>query len=199
MPKIITLSHQKGGVGKSTLAVNLAHAFKDNIPTAIVDIDSQGSITETSERMLGVDVLKYTGNLSNLPYGAIFVDTPPYLSDKLPMIYDESDLIVIPTKPGIYDVIACRKTISLVKDAQSRNKALKACIVLNMVNSSTTLTEDAKVELEQFGIPILKTKITERMNFIRSVALPDGIYSTQDKKAIEELNQLTKEILFLLQ
>jgi chromosome partitioning protein len=199
MPKIITISHQKGGVGKSTIAVNLAHAFKDNTTTAIVDLDQQGSITESKSKISGIDVLPYLGGLAKLNYGAVFVDTPPYLSDKLPAIYEQSDLILIPTKAGIYDVIACRKTVILVQEAMKHNKKLKAAILLNMVNSSTTLTDEAREELATYKLPILKTIITERVNFVRSVALPDGIYSTNDRKAIDELNNLTKEVLFLLQ
>lgn len=200
MAKIITLAHQKGGVGKSTIALNLAHAFKSSISTAIVDIDPQGSISEASSKIEGVEVLPYKGvrQLANSTHEAILVDTPPYLSNLLPEIFSLSDLILIPTKAGIYDVIACRKTVALVKDAQKTNKKLKAAIILNMVNASTTLTEDAKDELKTLGLPVFKAFLTERMNFIRSVALPDGIYSTGDRKAVDEFNNLMKEVIFYI-
>ena len=45
MAKIITLAHQKGGVGKSTLTFNLAMSFQEHLNTCIVDTDPQGSLT----------------------------------------------------------------------------------------------------------------------------------------------------------
>lgn len=199
MAKVITLAHQKGGVGKSTLAVNLAHSFKDHAKTGIIDLDAQGSIAETASKIEGVTLLPSYTAAYNKEYSAIFIDTPPYLSDKLSQVFSVSDLILIPTKAGVYDVLACRKTVALVSDAMKKKPDLKAAIVLNMINSSTTLTNEVKEQLEGLGFPVLKTYITERVNFVRSIALPDGIYSTGDNKAITEINNLTKEILFLLQ
>src|SRR5689334_8038497 len=194
MAKVITLAHQKGGVGKSTLAVNLAHAFKDNAATAIVDMDAQGSIAQTANKIDGITLIPFS-SIGNKQYNAVFIDTPPYLSDKLSQVFALSDLILMPTKAGIYDVLACKKTVELVKDAMKKKPTLKAAIILNMVNSTTTLTSEAKEQLESLGLPVLKAHITERMNFVRSIALPDGIYSTSDTKAIKEINVLTKEIL----
>lgn len=197
MPKIITLANQKGGVGKSTLAVNLAHAFKNFVPTAIVDMDSQGSISNSRQKT-GLPVLEYNGEFDK-QYGFIFIDTPPYLREDLQELFNRSDLVLIPSKAGVYDVLACRNTVRLIEEARSRNKRLKAGIILNMINPSTTLTEEAETALSGYGIPILKTKVGERMSFVRSAVLPDGIYSTNDNKAINEIDQLTKEVLFLLQ
>lgn len=199
MAKVITLAHQKGGVGKSTLAVNLAHAFKDNAKTGIIDLDAQGSIAETAAKIEGVTLLPSFNASYSKDFTAIFIDTPPYLSDQLTQVFAISDLILIPTKAGVYDVLACRKTVALVKEAMSKKASLKAAIVFNMINSTTTLTNEVKEQLESLGLPILKTQITERVNFVRSIALPDGIYSTSDSKAIKEINNLTKEILFMLQ
>lgn len=199
MAKVITLAHQKGGVGKSTLAVNLAHAFKDHAKTGIIDLDAQGSIAETANKIEGVTLLPSFNASYNKDFTAIFIDTPPYLSDQLSQVFAISDLILIPTKAGVYDVLACRKTVALVKEAMAKKPALKAAIVFNMINSTTTLTNEVREQLESLGLPILKTQITERVNFVRSIALPDGIYSTGDNKAIKEINNLTKEILFLLQ
>ena len=199
MAKVITLAHQKGGVGKSTLAVNLAHAFKDNAKTGIIDLDTQGSIAETASKIDGVTLLPSFNASYSKEFAAIFIDTPPYLSDQLSQIFSISDLIVIPTKAGVYDVLACRKTVALVNEAMKKKSSLKAAIVLNMINSTTTLTNEVKEQLESLGLPILKSQITERVSFVRSIALNDGIYSTGDNKAIKEMNNLTKEILFMLQ
>lgn len=201
MAKVITLMHLKGGVGKSTIAVNLAHAFKEYTKTALMDLDSQGSVTDTKDLIAGVDVLEYSPKqkITELEYGAVFVDTPPYFSDRLKDIFIQTELIIIPTKAGIYDIIAAGKTVELIKKEKNNNPRLKAVFLLNMINATTTLTDIAKEQIESYGFPILKTTIVDRQNFVRSAALSDGIYSTDDKKAKEEINALTKEILFILQ
>jgi len=63
MAKIITIAHQKGGVGKSTLAINLALCFQDQLSVALVDTDLQGSIYHIKEdfpglAIIGLDKLK---------------------------------------------------------------------------------------------------------------------------------------------
>jgi chromosome partitioning protein len=85
MGKIITVAHQKGGVGKSTLAMNLAVCFQDQLNVALVDTDLQGSLYHIKDELPGLAVM---GNdqlqeIKNLDYDLIIVDTPPYLSNKL--------------------------------------------------------------------------------------------------------------------
>lgn len=198
MQQIITLTHQKGGVGKSTLAVNLANSFKDNVRVAILDIDPQGTVIQLSRLIKGIDVLHELKDIKNLPYDVIFVDTPPYLTENLPDILNVSNLVIIPTKAGIADLMAIRATIGLILKAQQRRPVLKAGIVFNMVKYGTTLTDDVKHQLENYDIPVLKSMISDRVNFTRSLALENGIYGIGDVKAEKEIDNLTKEILLLL-
>uniref|UniRef100_UPI00374D87BB nucleotide-binding protein n=1 Tax=Mucilaginibacter sp. TaxID=1882438 RepID=UPI00374D87BB len=57
MGKIITVAHQKGGVGKSTLAMNLAVCFQDQLNVALVDTDLQGSLYQIKDELPGIAVL----------------------------------------------------------------------------------------------------------------------------------------------
>ena len=201
MAKVITVAHQKGGTGKTTLCVNLAHAFKEYCTTCLVDLDHQGSARSihNSGKMKEIDLLASPTDPMVQNYQAVFVDTPPYLSDQLPDTFMLSDLVLIPTKSGIMDLMAMQNTLALVKQCLAQKPSLKALVVFNMVNKSTSLTGSAEEFVEQFGLPIAKTKITERVSFTRSVAMENGIYSTGDRKAAEEINDLCKEILFVLQ
>jgi chromosome partitioning protein len=198
MATVITLANQKGGVGKTAICVNLAHAFKESVSTALVDLDPQGSALQTASKMSGVNVYPYNNNFTSLKEQVVFVDTPPYLHENLISILEQSDLIIIPIRAGIWDVLATEGIVNIVKDIQKKRSNVLAVILLNMVNMSTTLTAEAEDALKEFDLPILKTRIAERVCFGRSASFPDGIYSLGDKKAINEINDLTKEILFLL-
>ena len=198
MPKIITIAHQKGGVGKSTIILNLANSFKENVSVAIVDTDPQGTVLQLKEKIKNIEVLSYQENLKALQYDVIFVDTPPYLSELLPNIFLQSDVVLIPTKVGIADLLAIRSTIQLVKETQKKNDKLKAAVVLNMVKHGTTLTAEVTEQIKNFNFPIFKTTITDRVNFARSIALENGIYGIGDAKAEKEIDLLTKELLILI-
>lgn len=198
MAKIITLAHQKGGVGKSTLALNLAYRFSNEVKTALTDTDPQGSTMQLKDIVQGIDILDYTGakNLQGKPYDVIFIDTPPYLTENMIPIFLASDLVLIPTKAGVPDIMAIRATIELVKEARKKKPDLKAGIVLNMVKPRTNITEEAKEQLQAYDLPIL-AEIRDRVVF-NNTFLSGGIGTGNDPQAVQELEQLTTEILNLL-
>lgn len=198
MPRIITLAHQKGGVGKSTLALNLAYRFSKEVKTALIDTDPQGSTMQLKDIVQGIDILEYTGvkNLQRKPYDVIFIDTPPYLSENMTPIFLASDLVLIPTKPGVPDIMAIRATIELVNEALKKKSELKAGIVLNMIKPRTNITEQAKEQLKNYDLPILG-EIHDRVVFNNTFLL-GGIEKGNDTQAVQELEELTIEILNLL-
>jgi chromosome partitioning protein len=114
MPKFILITHQKGGVGKSTIALNLAKNLSEFSKVAIIDADYQGSIIKLKSVISGMDILAFEdkkGWLDQLDHDFVIVDTPPYLSNYLLDFIAISDLIIVPTKIGIFDVIAMKQTI----------------------------------------------------------------------------------------
>lgn len=198
MTKIITIAHQKGGVGKSTLALNLAYRFGKEVKTALTDTDPQGSIMQLKEIVEGIDILDFTGieNLKSKPYDIIFIDTPPYLGENMISIFLDSDFVLIPTKAGVPDIMAIRSTIELVKEAQKKKPELKAGIVLNMVKPRTNITEEAKEQLKEYGLPIL-SEIRDRIVFNNTFLL-GGISKGNDQQAVQELEELTTKIINLI-
>lgn len=100
MAKIITVAHQKGGVGKSTLALNLATCFQGELSVALVDIDLQGSITDLKDDFPELAIISEDkfDQIQKLTYDLIIVDTPPYLSSRLPELFRISDYVLVPTK-----------------------------------------------------------------------------------------------------
>jgi chromosome partitioning protein len=196
MPQIITLAHQKGGVGKSTLTLNLAMEFKDHLKTVVIDLDPQGTLSGLKKLIKGIDILVLDINkleqIKSLPYEIVFIDTPPYLSSYLPNLFKLSDLILIPTKAGLADIMAIRSTIKVIEEAHEKNNAL---VVLNMIKYNTTLTEDIKLMLKDYSINIANTQIVDRVSYTRSLISNS---TKEDKKANKEINDLSRELLIKL-
>ena len=193
MSKIILITHQKGGVGKSTLTYNLAVHLKAKAKVCIVDMDVQGSLSDFKDfspvPILSPDKLP---ELKNSDLDFVFIDTPPYLSNKLPELCSLANIIIIPTKAGVFDVLAIRSTIEIVKQSKGEKKAL---IVFNMVKPNTSLTEEIKSQLNEYNITVAQTMVSDLVVFSRS-ALHNGV--EDNKKALSQIEALTNEILTVL-
>jgi chromosome partitioning protein len=199
MGKIITVAHQKGGVGKSTLALNLALCFKDQLSIILADTDLQGSIYHLREDFPELEILASNQfqNLRELNCDLIIIDTPPYLSNKLPELFQISDYVLVPTKAGFFDVMAIRSTLALVKNAQAKYPHLKAGVVLNMIKPRSGITKDILGLLEGMGTPVLQSRIHDRVSIARS-SITGGILNSADQKAKEEITTLAEEIVNII-
>lgn len=192
MAKIILTTHQKGGVGKSTITYNLAENLKSSANVCIVDMDSQGSLLHLSE-LSKVPIYSGTelSKIINSDYDFIFIDTPPYLNDSISELCQIADVIIIPTKAGILDLLAIKSTIDIVKDVKAEKKAV---IVFNMVKPNTTLTDEIKNQLEEYKIKVSKNMLSDLVAFSRSVVL-GGV--EESNNAQRQIDSLTKEIITL--
>lgn len=190
MPKIILITHQKGGVGKSTLAFNMASILKESVKTAIIDLDLQGSLYKSrNSSSVPIYPPNKLDDLNSMDYDFVFIDTPPYLISDLPMLCKIANVIVIPTKTGLYDLLAIEDTIEIVKNSKKEKDTL---IVFNMVKPNTTLTNEMNEALERFNVSVSNTFISDLVAFTRS-AINDGI--EENTKAQNQIIELTKEVL----
>ncbi len=120
-PTILVILNGKGGVGKTTTAVNVAAILAQQAPTLLVDADPQASATWWVGRSpdgMGVDVTQETDPmlLSQLRqvsgYTTIVVDMPPALgSDALAAVIPAADYILLPTPPAPMDLTALIETV----------------------------------------------------------------------------------------
>ena len=192
MAKIILITHQKGGVGKSTLAFNLAVNIRESAKVCLVDLDEQGSLLNIKKASeVPIYEASKLKELLKSDYDFIFIDTPPYLTNQLKELCDLANVIIIPTKAGILDLLAIKSTIEIIEESNNGNKAL---IVFNMVKTYTTLTDDIKSHLGDYDIKISKNMISDLVAFSRSI-LVNGV--EENNKAQKQIDNLTKEVLTL--
>jgi chromosome partitioning protein len=199
--KIITVAHQKGGVGKTTLALNLAACFKDDLRVGLLDTDVQGSLSGLMDMLEGIELIPFNNDLSGLrgiDKDILIIDTPPYLTNQLPALFEASDFVLVPSKVGFLDVMAVRATIQMLKEVQTRKKDLKAAIVLNMVKPRTNMNDEIREILKDYDIPVLKTSISDRVSYARSPIM-SGVFAGDDDKAKSEITALADEIFSFLE
>lgn len=195
--KIITVAHQKGGVGKTTLALNLAACFAQSLRVGVLDTDVQGSLSGIKDDLDNITFVPFDGRLERLPeqqFDILIIDTPPYLTNQLPDIFAVSDFVLVPSKVGFFDVMAIKATIEFLKQAEQKRPQLKYGIVLNMVKPRTGLNKSVQDILNSYGASLLITTIADRVSYTRS-AITSGVFASDDDKAKDEITGLADEIL----
>lgn len=144
---ILTLSHQKGGVGKSTIAWNLAVCFSKIIPTTIIDLDMQQSLTQTNQirESVGLNVLNIK-NMSNAGELATYIENNT--KGKLTIIdsggFDSafnrvaivgSSMIITPVSDKPFDLMGLQKYEEILKSLSGIQKeVIKTNIIFNNLN-----------------------------------------------------------------
>lgn len=215
MAKIIAVVHPKGGVGKTTTSMALAGELATRGQRVLlVDADPQQSSVAWSSS--APDAVPFPAAVINLAqYGAkihreiqkhlanydvIIVDTPPNLEATAPQsVLLIADLALIPQPPSPADLWAARGVKKLVEIAQTVNPELRAFILPNRL-SRTSLSKAILAELDTFGIPVLKSRFTNRVAYQEAVieGLAVGSLGKEASLAAAEVSAFADEILDLL-
>ncbi len=139
---IIGVLNQKGGVGKTTLSVNIAAALaKRGARVLLIDADPQGSSLDWSAAREGEPLFSVVGlprasihkEISQVGqgYDHIIIDGPPRVTDLARSAIMASDLVLIPVQPSPYDIWAADEVVKLVQEATVYKESLKYAFVVN--------------------------------------------------------------------
>lgn len=203
----ISIQNQKGGVGKTTLAVHISHALAlKGARVLLVDADPQGSARDWAAArtdkppfsVIGLDRPTLHRDLPPLAqdYDHVVIDGPPRVSDLARSAIIAADLVVVPIQPSPYDVWAANEIIKLIEEASVFKENLKSVFVINRRIVNTAIGRDVGDALAEYPIPVLKTVISQRVGFAESAATGETVLDTDPGgAAAKEILSLTKEIL----
>lgn len=214
--KVITVFNQKGGCGKTTIAMSLAGAIGlRGYSALVVDMDPQGTASRWAsaaqeDHPFPASVIslapmegKMHRELKNHidKYDVIFIDCPPAMNSAAPtsaMLV--SDLTLIPVVPSPADIWAAESAKRLADAAKANNDGLVARVVANMVQRSTSIAKELMELLaEDEEFPLLKSSLGSRAAFREAQILGSTVHSVpRSNSAIEEVEAMTNEVMSLL-
>lgn len=213
--KVISLINNKGGVGKTTLAINIAQClnlcptYKNKV--VLVDTDKNGNLQAWQNAQGNKRQLEVTGaiNRSSLlsahklakSYGAEYfiIDTSGSIAEIHGASLALSHLVIIPLNCSGLDYWATEAAYNLVFSAKVNHPDLKTLFVINQAPHSSNFIEGIKIALHDYeDIPQATSIVHDRVVFKKSATRGDTIYDWRGKLAINaknEINTLTHEIL----
>ena len=211
---ICTIGNIKGGVGKTTIAINLSLSIAaQGHDVLFIDADRQGSGTDyfnkraevrepdpleiTAITLEGREIFRQTPKLEK-KFDHIVIDTAGSDTDSLRAGIIVSDLLVVPVIPQALDIWALEETNKVLEEGMITNPDLRVSIFINMVTPRGDIYDHEARQVIPTIMPnceLLNSRIVRRQAFANSLAAGEYILESRDNKAKEEFQSFFEELL----
>lgn len=204
---IIALVGNKGGAGKTTLAVNVATGIERRGSVAVLDADPQRSSLQwramsTRNNALpvfdAVEGLTFKARQQAGQYDYLLIDCPPSVeAAQTQEALRLCDVALIPVQPSPLDLWATVHIEREVESAREKNPNLRALLVINQLEPRTRLSQIVRQGLDELGLPATQTAIRRRMAYRASALEGKSVHDmgSRGRDASEEILQLINEVI----
>lgn len=203
---VIALVGNKGGAGKTTLAVNLAMTLVRQAPTAVLDADPQGSSLQWRQFADGspLEVIEAAADPESAfentldRYSHVVIDCPPSVhAPQTHAALAVSDIALIPVQPSPLDLWATVHIERAIEQARQVNPKLDAMLVINQLEPRTRLSRLIREALAELELPAAETAIRRRTVYRASVLEGKSVLDMgkRGESAAAEIQNLISEVI----
>jgi chromosome partitioning protein len=204
--RVISVLNQKGGSGKTTIATHLARAIQlAGKEVLLVDTDPQGSASDWAAACENQEIPVVAMPRPNLDHQLkkitnkefVVVDGAPQAKDLAVSAIKVATMVLIPVQPSPYDIWATEDLVNLVVPRiEVTDGRLKAAFVVSRAIPGTLLSREITAELEKYSLPILETKIYQRVIYPTSAAIGSTAMDKEPSgQGAKDMEALMTEVL----